>query len=470
MKIFLIYTNIGGLHSDCFSFGLASISSTAKAKGHDVRAAVIKTRDAYKSVLNDIAVHNPKIVGFTSVSSQFHFVKELAGLIKDRFPKIITVCGGVHPTIKPECVMEASFLDAVFVGESELAFATFLDRVNEGLSYRDVDNLAYCEGGKLIKNKLSPLIVDLDKLPYPDRDNPLFHETVKAVEYVPFFFSRGCPYLCSYCSNHAIAKAYGKVSNAPRYRSPESSIREIEEVINTYAVSKIAIGDDIFGINKEWRREFCEKYKERIKIRFFCLLRANIVDDEFAKLLKSAGCYSVSIGVESGNDFIRNEVMNRQLGREQIINAFTVLRKHKLQTISLNIIGVPGETKEMIWDTIKLNRIIRPTASAANIFYPYKGTKLGDRCFSEGIINKELYYNFSNERRESVINYSQEHKQMLVYMKENWQHLIYRYDFIHRLEGALRFFLGKIGILNFLIKLKRICLTYVYRGRRVKVK
>ncbi len=467
MRVLFIYTNINGFHEDTFPFGLAYIISVTKRSGHEADVVLVKTKEEYKLVLDTVRRFNPRVVGFTSVSSQFHFVKEIAALIKRDFPSKLIVCGGVHTTINPGCVAETKAIDAVFVGESEQSFVEFLEAVEKGRSYKHIDNIAYVsKSGKVIKNRLKPLITNLDILPPPDRSISLFEHTLNSVGYAPFFFSRGCPYLCTYCSNHAIAKAYGLPCNRPRYRSPEASIREIEEVIEKYPISKIAIVDDIFGINKKWRREFCEKYKKRVKIRFFCLLRANVIDEEFVAMLKEAGCYRVSIGVESGNDYVRNTIMNRRMKTEQIIKAFALLHKYGLQTNALNIIGTPGETEDMIWDTIRLNRKIRPTSSGVNIFYPYKGTKLGDYCFEKGLVNEKLYYDFSNERRSSVLNYPEEYKQRLIYYRENWEKLIYRYDIVVRLKMFIKAVLTRLHIWGQLVKIKRMVLGYIYAKRR----
>ena len=438
MKVAFVYTNINGFHSDLFSFGLSTIAAVAKAQGHEVQIFLVRCEEDMPTVVREIESFGPRIVGFSAVSSQFHFVKDLAGLIKQRLPGTVIVCGGVHPTINPRCVEEAPAIDAVFVGESEAAFQDFLSKITAGKDYHDTPNLAYVRDGKFVENALGPLITDLDGIPFPERDSVLFSETLKAVGYAPFFFSRGCPYLCSYCSNHAIARRYGLTRNRPRFRTPENCIREIEDVVRRFPVNKIGIIDDIFGIDKEWRREFCQKYEERIKIRFFCLLRANMIDEEFVRLLKAAGCYRISIGVESGNEHIRNTVMRRSLSTQQIIRAFDLCRKHGIQTNSLNIIGTPGETEEMIRDTIRLNRRIRPSSSGVNIFYPYKGTELGDRCFQEGLVDEDLYYSFSDERRSSVLRYSEEYKSRLLYYKDHWEDLVYRYNLRYRAKKVMK--------------------------------
>ena len=111
--------------------------------------------------------------------------------------------------------------------------------------------------------------------------------------------------------------------------------------------------------------------------------------------------------------------------RSTIVEAFKLAKKYNVKTNAINIIGVPGETKEMLINTIKLNREINPTTSHTNIFYPYKGTPLGDKAFEDGIVNIEAYKDFSNERRASVMDYSDEWLETLKYYKENWAREVY---------------------------------------------
>ncbi len=452
MKVLFVFPNITDFHQDYYSFGLASIISITRSRGHVAKLVVIRKREDYLNLLNKVDAFRPRVVGFSSVSSQFSFVKRMAQLVKERFPDIITICGGVHPTINARCILESSFLDGIFVGESEYSFAELLDKIENNQPYKDTDNFAYVKNGEVIINNLKPLIANLDRLPYPDREVYPFADIIKEAGFAPFFFSRGCPYLCSYCSNHAIAGVYGLAANNPRYRSPESCIGEIKEAVAKFDIDSISIGDDIFGVNKKWRDEFCEKYKKRVGIKFSCVLHANIVDEELMRLLKDTGCWSVSIGIESGNEYIRNKVMNRHMSNEQIMEAFHLGRKYKLKTISLNIIGTPGETESMIWDTIKLNRKTNPVSSGINIFYPYKGTKLGDYCFRNRLVNEGLYRDFSNERRDTVLNYPDAYKERLRYYRDNWDRLVYPFDIKRHLYRKF----GKTYIWKYIRLLKKI--------------
>ncbi len=437
-KVHFIYTNINGFHADVYSFGLAAIVSMAKSQGYSAKVSIVRKYEDYSRIIAEVKRFGPSVIGFSTVSSQYQIVKELAAEIKIVLPEAFIVCGGVHPTIAPQCVLESSAIDAVFMGESEEAFIEFLDKIESGKDWHDVSNLAYGLEGKLMKNALKPQVEDLDRFPQPDREIYPFGDTIKAIGFATFLFSRGCPFSCTYCSNHAIARCYGNKTNKPRYRSPQASIREIEDTCAKFPIDKIMISDDLFGLDKAWRKEFCEEYRKRINIRFVCLLRANVLDYEFAKMLKDAGCYRISIGVESGNDYIRNKVMNRQMPRETLVRAFREAQKVGLETNAINIIGVPGETEEMLLDTIRFNRELWPTSSGVNIFYPYRGTVLGDYCFENGLVDENLYYNFSLERRDTVLKYPAEYKEKLRYYRNHWEDLIYAGDFSKKATVMLK--------------------------------
>ena len=438
MRVLFVYTNIDGFHEDTYSFGLASLISLTIHAGHDVKVVVVHEKKDYVKVYDEFVDFNPNVIGFSSVSSQFLYAKEIAEQLKEINNDNVIVCGGVHPTIYPECVLETNALDAVFMGEAEQAFVEFLEKIDLGRSIYTNDNLAFNDKGFLVRNKCKQLVSNLDIFPHPDREYFPFIETVRATGFAPFHFSRGCPFPCTYCSNHAIAVAQGNKKSIARFPTPEYCISEIESTIEKFKeIKKIAIVDDIFGLNKRWRKNFLELYRKRIKVPFICLLRADVVNEDFIVDLSRAGCYRISFGVESGNEYIRNEVMDRDMDEGKIIMAFDLCRKHNIETNAINIIGVPGETEDMLWDTIKLNRKIRPTNSGVNVFYPYRGTLLGDKCFQEELVDINVFNNFSNERRETVLQYDEEWKEKLSYYYNNWDSLVYPDDIMRRIRRNL---------------------------------
>ena len=435
MNVLFVYTNINGLYEDSFADGISMIMAVTKRAGHNIRIIKIFEKSDYPKFAKEVKDFKPDVVGYTAVSSQFSFVLDLSAIAKSISSKIINVCGGVHTTLYPQAVAEHKALDAVFVGDGEGPFLDLLEKVEKKQDWKDCDNIAFQrEDGTVKRNKLRPLMTaeELTELPHPDRTSVPFGETLKLVGIAPFHFTRGCPFTCTYCSNIGIAKVYGQARYNIRQASPEHSIQEIEEVMEQNPeigpLYKIYLRDDIFGLNKKWRKEFLALYRERIKVPFICLLRCDVATEDTIKDLASGYCDTIQFGVESGSDYIRNTVMSRDMPRETIVKAFALAKKYGVKTNSINIIGVPGETKEMLLETVKLNREIKPTSTGVNIFYPYKGTPLGDRCFKENLVNVEKFKDFSNERRDSVLNYSEDWKKVLRYYRTNWDKEIYPYN------------------------------------------
>lgn len=430
MEILFLYPNINVAKPTWYSYGLSCLVAVLKANGfNNVEVMPIFSEEEYAGVFSRIESIKPKIVGISSVASQFRFVKKLVPEIKNRFPDTVVVCGGVHPTIFPECLRDAPELDGIFRGESEFSFLEFVNRIKENKPCYDVPNFAYLnDSGEIVSNPPSPLIEDLDILPFPDRESFDYEAVQKSTGgRADFIFNRGCPYQCSYCSNHALAATYGLKVMPPRYRSPELAVREIADVLGKYEVTEIFIQDEIFGLNRKWLFEFCALYRKHVKFPFECFQRANFIDKATLTALKDAGCFSVDFGVESGNDFIRNEVMKRKMTEKQIIDAFELCHKLGLKTTASNIIGLPFETKEMIYDTIRLNRRILSHGNVVGVFYPYPGTDLEKLCREKNLINEEKLNdpNFVERKRGSVLNLEISDDE-LNWFRANWERLIYR--------------------------------------------
>jgi anaerobic magnesium-protoporphyrin IX monomethyl ester cyclase len=428
-KVLFVITNIDGFYDDAYSFGLASLMSYIEDKGYEYDLAVINSKDEFDSLFVKIDAMKPDVIGYTSVSSQFMHVEDLSNKVREKFEDTIQICGGIHVTIFPESILQAKGLDGIFVGEGEYAFSEFLNRVSNNFSYKDVKNFVYVENNKLKKNDTHPLIKNLDELPFPVRDKFSYNTRFlnKKKKWASFWFTRGCPYNCTYCCNHAFAKTYNMNSLKPRYRSPDNCMEEIKQVVEKYNIKEFWIGDDTFGLSKKWTKEFCEKYASQIKLPFRAKLRCNLVNRELMDQLKNAGCVYIYSSIESGNEYIRNEIMNRNMKNEHIINAYSLYREYNIPASACFIIGVPQDTEATIWESVEINRIIQPSNTRANIFYPYKGTILGDYCFKEGLVDEEAFTNFSQERSGSVLKFDPEFKEKLVYFHKNFRILSRKY-------------------------------------------
>ncbi|KKN17103.1 hypothetical protein LCGC14_0969350, partial [marine sediment metagenome] len=142
-----------------------------------------------------------------------------------------------------------------------------------------------------------------------------------------------------------------------------------------------------FGILREWVFEFCEKYPKHFDLEFECNLRPETVDEKLLTALKNANCNQVDMGIEVGNEWLRNKVLNRKVSNKQILNAFRLAEEVGIKTRAYNMIGLPYETVDMVKETIRLNEMSNPTHTAIFYFYPYPGTRLYDVCKKEGYLS-----------------------------------------------------------------------------------
>lgn len=443
MKILLIYPDVSSIHGLPYHPGLASIASFLLAKGHEVRVNYFSRLDEERDILKKIIEFGPNIIGFTAVETQFHYVKQLASEIK-RALKAPIVCGGPYVTLAPEVVMDsANALDAVIIGEGEYAMAEILEKLEKGGNWLSVNNLAY-KGGKsnrLVKNPLSPLMDDLDSLPYPSTELFPYQEIIDKDNIAVFHFNRGCPYQCRFCSNAALGKVYGLASNRLRYRSVGSVIEEISAVLSKYRLKEdtlLYFGDDLLIFNREWILEFCRRYSEVIGRPFWCTGRSNHMTEEICAALKRAGCSTLMMSVESGNDFIRNDVMGRNISRETMFKSFELCHKHGINTLASCIIGLPFETPEMIEDSIStVAKLKSITSYGINIFYPYQGTQLRKVCEENNLMPTVPAEDFV-ERTGSILRLPALSPSMLDYYRSNWVRLVMKHKgFAERAKYAV---------------------------------
>jgi len=150
-------------------------------------------------------------------------------------------------------------------------------------------------------------------------------------------------------------------------------------------------------MSRDWALEFCEKYPGKFKLEFACNLRADMVDEKLLESLRSANCTQINMGVEVGNEWLRTEVLRRKMSNSQIIKAFDNAHKFGIKTLAYNMIGLPYETPEMIWETINLNKRIAPSHVAIFFFYPYPGTELHEVCKREGFLSEKRSSSYVSE-------------------------------------------------------------------------
>lgn len=387
MKVLFVYPNIENLRT--YVHSISALSAVLKEEGHRTRLYHPAKIDEDEAKA-EVRTYKPDIICFSCTTNQWEPTKTISKLIKGEFNIPIFV-GGIHATLFPDCINESSYIDGICRGEGESALVELVERIEHHEDFSNVRNFWFRKDDKIIKNQVRPLIEDLDSLPNPDRE--IFHES-SIHNYPGFVFSRGCPFNCTYCCNQKLRELYKNKGSFIRHRSPKKAIEEIEHVVDKHRLGYVLIDDDTFTKNKKWLSDFCSLYKESIDIPFYCNARVETMDEHTCKLLKDSGCDQVLIGIESGDPYIRKNILNRRMSDEQIIEAFQNAKGSGLKTYSFNMVGIPEETPERFEKTIELNQKVKPDEMQITIFYPYPGTALGDLCREKRYIKKIFHHDY----------------------------------------------------------------------------
>jgi len=351
------------------------ISAMAKEIGCDTCLCQLGKENVLERVIRE----RPDIVAYSSSTGEAKHYIGINQLIKDKFPNIFTIMGGPHPTFYPDLVRETT-LDAVCIGEGEGAVVDLISKLSSGESLRDIPNI-FVRGGT--NHEVRDLIEDLDSLPFPDYG--LFYDSTEMGKSTlkAFMASRGCPYNCSYCFNDCWNKIYRGHGKIVRRHSVDWVIEDIRRVKEKWCLSTVKFYDDIFVYRADdWLEEFARKYKKYIDLPFFILTRCDLLTEDMVKLLKYAGCRTISMSIEAGNPRIRKELLNRNMSNEQIINAHELCQKYGIYTFANCIVGLPGTSLWNDLESVDLATKCKVDWTEFPIFYPYPGTELGDRTIA----------------------------------------------------------------------------------------
>lgn len=410
MKALFVYPNIVTSPKD-MSTGVGVLAAVLKKAGHEVALVDTTFGKTDEEILRIATDFGPDLIAVTTATNDFVYATHISTMLKNKFD-LPVVAGGFHALIAPEEIISKDCFDYVCVGEGEDAILKLVKALEDNKSPNKISNLWIKDkkSGKIIKNSIRPLVHDLDELPIPDREIFNYAEYIKWNRGVATFLStRGCPYQCTYCINHFLIKKYTGKGAYVRFRSIDNLFLEIKDVIKKYGehVKAIEFYDDTFTLDKKRVEEFCARYSEEIGIPFDLNVRVNAVNLETFRLLKKAGCRRVSIGIESGDEEIRNKVLKRNMSEKEIIDTFRAAKSAGLGTYAFNMIGVPYETKESINKTIRLNKICRPDYVGVSIFNAFRGTELYDLAKEQGLLKKGYSKSYFYESNINHPNFSE---------------------------------------------------------------
>lgn len=376
----------------------------------------VNTEDIQKKIRR----YKPVVVGITSsFFSQALNTIEITKAVKETDSSIRTILGGPYPSLYQEKTFEIDQnLDIIVYGEGEITFKQLCD--NEFGNLKDIKGIIYRENEAIIKNPPQYIIHNLDEIPFPSRDlvpfkiysrhivlgdkRKLISKLIDELFEIPFLntiyskiisqhnissmlTTRGCPNHCTFCSIH------GVWGHKYRMRTAENILDEMEILANQFGIKYILMVDDNFTLSKKRTIKVCKGIKERgLDISFRLSSGAYIpsLDREVLTELKNAGLDTIRLPIESGNQEILDNVVCKKLKLDQVKDVIKICNEIGLKTRGFFILGMPGETKETMYDSIKFAATSGLDTVRFFVYMPIPGTPMYDYALENDYIVEKL--------------------------------------------------------------------------------
>ncbi len=368
----------------------ARLSAYLKRSGHEVDL-VIGTKD---KIIDRIKKSSPSLIAFSVLTPYRNHMLSVSNAIKLAGIKIPIIAGGYDITFLPR-ILEHSDLDIVCLGEGEKPLKELCDRIDAKEEYSDIQNLWVKQNGNIRKNNMRIWTMNMDELPFDDRDLYLNYDSYFGI--IPFtqvLAGRGCPYLCSYCFNHGYRKIYEAQGSRGycKLRSVDNVINELQILKNKYKARYIFFNDSTLTYDKKWLFELLGKYKEKIKVPFSINAVITEVTEEVGKAIQDNGyCELVRFGLETGNEEYRIRVLNKKITDQNLIDGTNVLKKYDIRYSMAMMLGLPGETLKLSWETLEKAKLLsaKNSVHAVNIFKPFPGLDITEYGIKIGQYKRE---------------------------------------------------------------------------------
>jgi radical SAM superfamily enzyme YgiQ (UPF0313 family) len=373
--------------------GLAYIGAVLEE--NDVKVTILDAPALdmdFQGYQRELANKHVDLLGVQTTTPTIKQALAVGKITKELHPECTVTMGGYHATFMPEQVLENDFVDVVVRNEGEYATLELVDAIENDKPLRNIDGINYRDGDRIVETPKRRPIEDLDALPFPAR------HLLPMSEYMLFgrkqvlatmICSRGCPMGCSFCASSAM---HGR---RVRFRSPENAAAEMEQVVDDFKVRMVGFMDDTFTLFPKWVDSFCKGIISRgIDVVWGCTARVDRFNKELLSQMWKAGCRTLLFGVESGNQKILDNVQKgTKVGQAK--RAFKTAKDIGMHTIASMTLGMPGESKTTIDETIGFAKRVNPDYALFSLATPYPGTKFYELASKMGLIRIKDWTHFT---------------------------------------------------------------------------
>jgi anaerobic magnesium-protoporphyrin IX monomethyl ester cyclase len=369
-------------YDSSLSVGLLSIASFVNSKGEEVKIIDgVREKDYLEKIKAE--VKDCSYAGISVMTTQISGALQISKLIKEINPHCIIVWGGPHPTFFKEQSINSPLIDIVCVGEGEGVFYDIITSKKleeiEGIIYKNKDGIKVNPDRPLHDPTRMPLF-NWDLV-----DNSVLYN----LAYIPSLTSRGCPHLCTFCIN-AILKLKWRGRTVEQVLQDLTIIQQKEY----FKGKKLRFWDENFFVDIQrakaiidgmLARKLTRPWETTVRANY---LRPGMIDDEFMAKLKASGCYLLSFGAESGCPRILKKI-KKNIKPEDVLNSAKMCLRHGIIPQYSFMIGLPGEKKSEMMETLKLIDQLLKLSNEVQIlgpqaFRPYPGSELYQECLDSG--------------------------------------------------------------------------------------
>lgn len=322
------------------------------------------------NLIEIIAKEKPNYIGFKLwLGDCLESSIEIAKIIKKNYPHLKIYGGGPLIDVTKELFYQkTTIFDAVAYGEGEETIVDLADHSIGKKNLAAIPNIIYKDGNKIVKTKLER-IVDLNDLPFPIYDEEVYPSLADNSKKIRFFIideSRGCPNHCGFCAHRDKSGNYWRTKNYSRV------VDEIEKLIKAYKSNIFRYGgsNPPFGLMVQVAQEIISR---GIKVHYNSFAHVNNFDTTKIKLLKDSGLYSLSFGIESGDQRILDDIILKGTHPKEAKDVIKKVIRGGIFAISSIIFPCPTETEESKTNTLNFLLDVykeNPQGGNVQVFFP----------------------------------------------------------------------------------------------------